>query len=290
MAARSLSELFLDAAPASVRPALQATPGLEAQLQALLQTVKRAHPALGEPPETFLAYLAGRVGAQLNLEQLHVTDLYFAHACVLERPAALEQLEVSMDAAVGSARRWLRGTSESLDEVKQLLMTTLLVGVGDAPPAIRQYSGRGSLPAFLRATALRVASNLRRRSERASDEAAEPEVPFDPELSWLAAQYRPDFEAAFTEALQSLPTRERNALRLHLLEGLSLEETGRIYSVHRATVARWVAAGRERVFDETRRRLAARLGAPTEEVDSLLRVLRDRLEISIRRYLKDSPT
>jgi RNA polymerase sigma-70 factor (ECF subfamily) len=56
--------------------------------------------------------------------------------------------------------------------------------------------------------------------------------------------------------------------------------------VHRVTVARWLGAARASLLDGTRRRLAERLGLPSPEVESLVRVLWSQLHISISRSLR----
>jgi RNA polymerase sigma-70 factor (ECF subfamily) len=60
---------------------------------------------------------------------------------------------------------------------------------------------------------------------------------------YLKERHRADFLQAFAE----LTRQERNLLRLHLLEGLTLEQLGGHHRVHRTTVARWLdTASQER--------------------------------------------
>lgn len=60
---------------------------------------------------------------------------------------------------------------------------------------------------------------------------------------------------------------------------------GRIYHVHRATVARWLVAIRGRVFDDLRGRVALNWGTSTNDLRSLVRILRDEIHVSARRIL-----
>nr|MBA3500847.1 transcriptional regulator [Deltaproteobacteria bacterium] len=50
----------------------------------------------------------------------------------------------------------------------------------------------------------------------------------------------------------------------------------------RATTARWVIGARSGVLDGTRDRLRSGLGASSDEVESILRLVRSQLELSLR--------
>jgi RNA polymerase sigma-70 factor (ECF subfamily) len=107
----------------------------------------------------------------------------------------------------------------------------------------------------------------------------------DPELDYLKTRCKDDFREAFVHALGSLTTDERNALRLHHLDGLTLDETAAVCQVGRATAARWLANARARILRETERRLTARLALEGRDVDSMLRLVQSQLDVSIRRHL-----
>src|SRR5205085_8363572 len=119
----------------------------------------------------------------------------------------------------------------------------------------------GALGPWLRAAAARTAIDLMRtRRELPADPAALADVAsFDPLLAQLKLRYREEFRGAFREAAAGLVDREVTILRYKFVENLSIDEIGIIYGVHRATVARWIAAIREALFDGTRKQLADRL-------------------------------
>src|SRR5262249_49485390 len=156
----------------------------------------------------------------------------------------------------------------------------LLVAEEGRAPKILDYSGRGPLAGWLRIAAIRTALDLTRRSgnERpASSTDALLEVPAaieDPELEHIRARHRADFKAAFEAARRSLSKEDRNILRLHLVDGLNIDEIGGIFQVHRATAARWIARCREKVHDETRRLLVERLKIGDTELKSILGIVR----------------
>ena len=74
-------------------------------------------------------------------------------------------------------------------------------------------------------------------------------------------------------------------LRQHILDELTIDDLARLYRVHRATCARWLADARADLGKQTRKRLMNALGMPTKEVDSLLRFLDSDIELSISRIL-----
>lgn len=51
-------------------------------------------------------------------------------------------------------------------------------------------------------------------------------------------------------------------------------------------VSRWLAAARESIFDETRRLMSQRLRLRPEEFESLVRVLRSQLDLSLTGLLQ----
>ncbi|MFP2927403.1 sigma-70 family RNA polymerase sigma factor, partial [Pyxidicoccus sp. 3LG] len=165
-----------------------------------------------------------------------------------------------------------------------------------ARPGWREYEGAGPLVAWLRAAAVRTALNLQRaegRRARAEEDAeagplmdaASPDA--DLELDYLRRHHRQDFQVALTEALAALPTRERTLLRLHLVEGLSLERIGAMYQTHKSTVSRQVAKAREALLAGARQRLAERLRLSSDELHSLMRAVQGELDLSLPSLLRE---
>jgi len=87
------------------------------------------------------------------------------------------------------------------------------------------------------------------------------------------------------DALAELPPHDRSLLRLHYIEGLSLDRLAVMERVHRATVARWLSDARSTVLSRVRTLLAERLKLSGHEGESLLRFVRSRLDLSLRRAL-----
>ena len=110
----------------------------------------------------------------------------------------------------------------------------------------------------------------------------------DAEIAHLKRLYRSEFRTAFQGALTALTGRERNMLRYRYLEGLSIDQIGEIHGVHRATVARWIKKAQETLMGETRARMMEDLVVDPDELESILRLVRSRLEVSIRTHLAPS--
>ncbi len=286
---------FLEALSPSVRAALPPSEQLEATLEDLVARATAAWPGLTYGTDAFLRALGRRMRSAADvaptLAQLHAEDLYLACACASGDPTALTAFDRELLAQVDGYLRSLGPAA--VDEVKQALRSDLLVSRDGAPPKISTYSGAGPLAKWLRVSAVRQSLALQRspapvvdREDAAALNVADGAEDLD--LQHLKARYRADFQSAFRETLAALPDRDANLLRFHYLDGLNVDQLGALYHVHRATAARWVGNARDALLDGTRKLLMARLQLARSEVDSLLKVVRSNLDLSLRRALKRS--
>ncbi|WNG32305.1 sigma-70 family RNA polymerase sigma factor [Archangium violaceum] len=292
-ASASLASLFVP----HLRPAAQAyaeLPSLETVLTQVLASARAAWPRVRLDDAVFLRHLAERVPPssepERSLRTFPTADLFLACACVQGDAAAHAALEAHFLPKVAAAVARVSPGADAASEVCQVLREKLLTPEPGRPPRLADYQGQGPLAAWLRAAAVRTALNLRRSSQRqarAEEEAlADATVPGDhPELELLRQRHRTDFQAALAEALAALPSRERTVLRLHLVEGLSLERIGTVYRTHKSTVSRWLARAREEVLAGTRSRLAERLRLSDGELHSLLRDVPGQLDQSLSSLL-----
>src|SRR5262249_53256087 len=134
----------------------------------------------------------------------------------------------------------MRMSPATAEEFQGAFREALFYGRGDARPLIGEYSGTGNLDHWLRSVVMRDALKILKREEKSLplDEAfAMLPGEQDPELEYLRARCAHQFKEAFVAALDALSPRERNLLRQHYIDGLSLEAVGRLYQVHRATAA-----------------------------------------------------
>jgi RNA polymerase sigma-70 factor (ECF subfamily) len=225
------------------------------------------------------------------LAALALEDLYLACAAAagVEGAAAMFRTRhgATIRAAVG---RVLQGAD--LAEIEQQIFDVMLVGTVTTPPKLVSYAGRAPLDRWLAVAAQRAALIWLRegRAEgRARDgAAAEPDAsaPVHPELAYLKERYRGDFARALAEALDRAPERERALLRLHIVNGVSVEKIGKMYGVTQPTASRWLAAAREQLLDDMKASLGPRLGVSSEELASLAGLVASRLDLSLSVLLR----
>jgi RNA polymerase sigma-70 factor, ECF subfamily len=156
-------------------------------------------------------------------------------------------------------------------------------------PNVATYRGSGPLGAWVRVAAARAMAHLqeRERADRPDSALVEALVHMgaDPELVAAKLEHQEEFRAALTECLQALGAREKTLLRMNLSDRMNIDEIGVVYRVHRATVARWLAAIRTQVFECVCQRLSLKLRSSPSEVASLVRLVRSDIDVSIRRLL-----
>jgi RNA polymerase sigma-70 factor, ECF subfamily len=97
--------------------------------------------------------------------------------------------------------------------------------------------------------------------------------------------YAHEFRTAFGEALAQLGAREQTLLRYHHVDGLNIDEIGAIYRIHRVTAFRWIEKAKERLARSTLEILRGRLQLPANELDSVLRMIRSQIHLSLVRHL-----
>jgi RNA polymerase sigma-70 factor, ECF subfamily len=291
---RPLSRALLAACAPDRAAALSKIDGLESTLSSTVASAHKAWPQLAVSDEDFLRHLAAQLPAEAPekaLASLHAADLYLALACLKEMPQASEELNRRIRAGpLAAVARQLSGRA-SVDEVHGRLLQRLLMPEGGRGAKLAEYGGRGPLDAWLQVVAFRVALNLAPPKAR--------EVPLDetlladdgpatghPELDLLRARFRGDFRAAVHHAVAALCARDRTVLRLSIVDGLNIDAIGRTFGVHRATVARWIAAAREQIIGATRDALRENLKLKPAELDSLLGLADSQLDVSLSRILK----
>ncbi|MDB4971103.1 MAG: putative DNA-binding regulatory protein [Myxococcales bacterium] len=293
--ALSLARSFAAAAPATAT--FTVDEGLAWMIQELIDRARAGWPELELSEERFVEHAARSIEGNdvaTLLAALHAADLWLACGCASGDPAAI----AAFDREVLSQTRMLLGrmqpTAQLVDEVRQLLREKLLVAQPGQRPRIAEYAGRGPLQAWVRVTAVRTALDLLRAGGVRTGGEVQPDdlaaAASSPELEYLKERYRPQFKVAFQEALRALDPDKRNVLRLHVVEGLNIDEIGALFKVHRATVARWIAAARQEILAGARETLRRELGLSGGEFDSLAVVVRSQLDLSVAKILRKPDT
>ena len=298
----SLAQLFWQAAGAAGAADAPPADRLERLLGDGLAAARASWPEVELPAELFVPYLAARAGGgdpangadlEDRLADLRVADLYLACACARGDSRALIAFEQRCLDVVDAALARMRMTAEVVDEVKQIVRRLLLVADG-GPPRITDYAGRGDLRGWVRVTAAREALRLVRKNRRevaVEADLLERAIPpgADGELEYVKTVYRGEFRAAFRDAMGKLTDRERNLLAHQFVDGLTLDQLAALYRVHRATIARWLGRARTSVLRGTQLALRTRLRVQPTELDSIMRLIESRLDVTLPPLLRGDP-
>lgn len=281
--------------------ALPLSPSVVALVRAQLDEARAEFPSVHLDEDALLRAIVVRAADPASSGELHVKDLWLAHACALPEAsrAALEAFETRYGSLFEASLRRFRFDASTAEEIAQAVRERLFVAHDGRPPKLHEYSGKGPLSAWLRAVIVRAALDFvrkkgdpaapGRRTENAEEALAQVAGGLgDPELEHLLARYREPFKEAFQTALRALPERELRVLRFAVVDGLNIDAIGQIHGVHRATVARWIAAAREALVLGTRKNLAARFPLTSAEFDSITRLCRSQVDVSLVRLLGDA--
>lgn len=223
--------------------------------------------------------------------EVYAADLLVALGCLGNDPVALSIFEAEY---VGDARRALarlRLDPATVEELLQHVRAKVLVGTGSGP-RLASYSARGPLAGWVRAIAVHEAMSARRADVRRGPHdgpSAIERMPMGegPELAQLRAMYAVPFKTAFAEVLASLAARDRNVLRLVYVDGLTADQVGLAYGVHRVSVARWLQQIRAALFSRTKQLLQERLRLSPTEFESMTRMCLSQIDVSLDRLLVD---
>jgi RNA polymerase sigma-70 factor (ECF subfamily) len=300
---------FIEASPVALRPALARLPELTARLTALVGDGQAAWPQLPLDPLLLMRFVARQLsssGAEEqdsaarslasdeiaeSLEGLRAGDLYLACACASGSSDAIGAFDRGYMSEVDHALARMHIDGTRLADVKQLVRQRLFVGQGGGSGKISEYAGRGDLRRWVRSVAVRTCLNELRKGKRevlADDETliARHAIPVDdPEVSYMKRTYAAEFRSAFSAALAQADAREQTLLRYHHVDGLNIDEIGAIYRVHRVTAFRWLEKAKERLVRTTLEDLRARLRLSPRELDSVLRMIRSQVHLSLVRHL-----
>jgi RNA polymerase sigma-70 factor (ECF subfamily) len=260
---------------------------------AFVTAVHGAWPTIAVDEAQLAAFVGERlVGRDLvaALAVAPAADLAIACSCAAGDPAAHTAFERVL-AEVDAAGVATRAPSDVVDDVKQLLRVQLLVSNAGKPPGIAGYRGKGPLRGWLRITATRELIRHKRKREREAPLAPDLDdvlvTTLDPTLDALKAEYRSEFAVALREAIGELGAEDRTLLRQQIVDGLSIDDVGAAFGIHRATAARWLVRAKAALVEATQRKLATRLALPVEQIESVIRLVSSQLDASVVRYLRE---
>jgi RNA polymerase sigma-70 factor (ECF subfamily) len=273
-------------------------PGDAAALESLLSRAWEAARSQWNPVELpaglFVRHLAERLpqaspdsSIEALLEPLSLSELYLACACARGLPSAAEVFEQHYLAKLPALLAYLKQPAALVDDVCQLARVRLLLRTPESEPRINDYTGRGALLSWVRVTAVRIALKLQAADKPAPDEDmadvldALPAPGVDAELDLIKQRHQSELRQALREAFATLSPDERHLLRLYFVDRLSTTELGALLRVNQSTISRWVKSARQSIYEETRRRLQARLNLSAGGFQSFLSVLDSQLDVSL---------
>ncbi len=263
---------------------------LEAALLERIRSAKNDTPGVQVSDVRVIDHLATCIAHHASvstaLEAIPFADLRLACACIHGDHAAIESLNALVADVAVAAVRGIGLDGAAIDDLAQEFRARLLVGTPTSPPLLERYNGLASLRSWLRLMMARRALKLKRKSDR--------EQPFergvmqalvldyiDPELSYLKTHYAEEFRGAFKRALLELDAGERNTLHFVLVEGLTVKDVAGFFGLNRVTVSRRLQGIRRRLLERTRWHLASTLKLGPEELDSIIQLIRSRLDITV---------
>ena len=266
------------------------SPALQKAVARALAAARARRPALKWDPAPLEAWLGEQLREPAQLESVELDDLLLARAAAAHDPVAIAELERQVLPTVRGALLRVNASDAFVQDALQELRRKLLVG---PPPRIQAYSGRGPLKAWLRAAATGTALNLlRTQSPKHTEEvdedtaAIEANAAVGADIALVKARHAPQFSKALREAMATLSPQERLVLRMRFIDGLSREEIGAFFKVHRTTALRWLEKAQGTLLTRTREALARELTLSVDELDSLIRYLHSGVGASLVNALK----
>jgi RNA polymerase sigma-70 factor (ECF subfamily) len=241
-------------------------------------------------PSKFASYLARHAAASSPPAEVYAADMFLACACAHGIDSALAIFERSLAPEMARAVASVNRSPALVEEAVQATREKLLLRKGGEPAKIADYGGRASLRTWLCAVAVRVALTLLRRKDERGHRSLGADYDArlargGPEIDYFRGKYKPAFEGAVGRAIGRLSPKDRMLLRLNVIDGMSIDMLAAAYNVGRSTAARWLAAARRSLFDETRDELRKSLHVTSTELDSLSAMLRSQLEVSVLKLL-----
>lgn len=280
---------------AALPPRTHAPPDdLETQLRVLFDSGRAAWPGVPLDAEALARHLGGLAVSEAALPAASLAaDVYLACACASGAPEAFAAFDRCFSSTLARAVARIDAAPAFVDDACQTILEQLMVAPPGARPRISEYGGRAPLRAWLRAVAIRAALNLRRRRVDQPHDVLEADgthepAGTDPELGHLKSRYKPEIEAAVRAAIGRLSPKERTLLRLHIVDGMSIDLLGARYAIGRSTAARWLAAARTALREHTRAELQARIGLTGSGMNSLVGLIWSQLDVSASSLLAES--
>lgn len=219
-------------------------------------------------------------------------ELLLTRACLRGDKAAQKHvLAFCKDAAVR-----VKGAHKA-DDVAELaseLVSSLCVAPPGETPKLAMYRGAGPLHAWLHVCAVR--QSLRTQSKAKTVSIEDPvwerivSDALPPSLSFNRESLVKLMRENLSSAIAGLDDRQRQVLRMRLIEGHSIDAIGEEFGVHRATAARWVDDVRETMRKAMFASLKDKSGLSTADFESMCRQMTGSIYATLADHLKAGVT
>ncbi|MCC6620168.1 MAG: sigma-70 family RNA polymerase sigma factor [Deltaproteobacteria bacterium] len=260
------------------------------ELDALYVRGAASWPALALSAERFVAYVAARLDEGQDPNKLVAEDLYLAAACVLGVEGAASALIARYAQPLERYAHKLGGTPATREDLLQDVWARLLTpGPDGSAPKLAQYRGRGPLEAWLRVTLLRRGIDAAGRPGAESldfeEVAYRQAAAHDPELSVLRRRHGEEVAAIFREAIEATPREERTLLRMHYVDGATMNELAVVFRTSRSGIHRRLEGARDALMARITALVRARLSLDESQHASMLGLFQSELRSHLGRLL-----
>lgn len=214
-------------------------------------------------------------------------DLAFVWAVLQGNAAALMEIDELIE---GLSRR-AAGRAIEPSELAQRVRTRLLVAPQGKVARLSTYDGRGKLKSWLwTATKLELLQATRGMGQApAEDIEAFGHLAGNERTPEANARSKKDTKLvsdALRDALALLQPRERTLLRMRFVDGVSTEELGRMFQVHRTTAQRWIEAAQATIMAAMRAQLEKQARLGRSDVDSLVGEVAQSISLRLSQVLR----
>lgn len=255
--------------------------GLSQRIADAFERGRTRWPAISIAHGAFARFVEVRVSPEPRWQP---DELYLTCAVLAGDPRALAVFDAEYLAPLDRALARFADAA-LVEDTRQVVRERLLVASDIGEARLAAFTGRGALIKWVEVTAMRTAISLRRTArdiptdDRTLTALCEPSS--DPRTAYLATTYRAQFETAWRHALRSLDPADRTLLRLHVLDRVPVDRLGALYGVHATTAARRVRQVKDRLGEQVRHELQALLAVTSEELTSIVELIRSQVEVSL---------
>jgi RNA polymerase sigma-70 factor len=251
-------------------------------------------PALRVRFEDFCSHLE-RLGYDHELPP-QIGCVYLCAACSQGCATACKQLEAKYFPALRAFVAKFDPRPDVIDDLLQQIRYRLLVGPA---PRIRTYRGEGSFDGWLRKVAntiavdsIRINISRERRAHRLSQDSASLDrihaaAPPPPDEQLHGERHASVVQRALRQAIEALPSAQRQLLHHYYVSGLSIDQLGAMYACNRSTAARRIVRGVQQIQRALRKEFGPSLASLAGgELESWVPVLYRRWGFEVAGWLQ----